>query len=575
MMPDFFANPAGFFGLLAVPAILVIHMLREKSRRLPVSTLFLLDRLAPRTPSGRTLHVLQNSLPMWLQILAALLITWLLVDPRWVRADSTQRVTVILDSSASMQAAQPRLRELLPEVLARIAKASARTDWAILTSHAPESPLYRGSDVGGVMAALEGWQPTRPHHDPARAFALALLDARESTVLYVTDRKPETLPAGIQLLAGGAPLENCGFVGQKTWRDASGPQWQALVKASGEKAQERTWWFETEKVRSQVQTLRLEPGQIATIAGPFPPGETQVRVMLSADEFPLDDVLPLVATEPKPLGVFVAGNPAMSQLAERIVVTVAGARRVNTPAEADLAIVASTDALAASFPGAKVIFGSQGATPGNVRAPIAAEKHPLTDGLVWDGLLLSGIGSLAMEGGDQALVWQRQEALIFLRTAAGKKQLFLNFEVEKSNADRLPSFVLLLSRFLASVQSDKPVSFAENFETHQLLPLSGAGLTMAREKATEEVFGEVHAPSTPGFFRVLRGKEMLLWGGAHFADAQEADFRAAGTILPDLARAAAVRRENTVGDPFALGWTALLTAALIGSWAVLGRGARA
>jgi hypothetical protein len=155
-MPSFFANPAGFLALLAIPAILVIHMLREKSRRLPVSTLFLLDRLAPRTPSGRTLHILQNSLPLWLQILAAHLITWLLVDPRWVRADSIQRVTVILDSSASMQASQVRVRELLPEVLARLAKASARTDWAILTSHAPESPLYRGADVAGVLAALEG-----------------------------------------------------------------------------------------------------------------------------------------------------------------------------------------------------------------------------------------------------------------------------------------------------------------------------------------------------------------------------------------------------------------------------------
>ena len=323
------------------------------------------------------------------------------------------------------------------------------------------------------MAALEGWQPTRPHHDPQRAFSLALLNARESTVLYVSDRKPESLPAGVQLLACGAPLENCGFVGQKTWRDSSGRQWQALVKASGAGAQERSWWFETEKVRSQVQTLRLEPGQIATIAGPFPPGESQLRVLLSADEFPMDDVLPLIAAEPKPLGVFVTGSPARTRLAERIIETIPGARRVNT-----LRGGGSGDRLRRRWIGSvlcgredRLRFSQRNA--GNVRAPIAAEKHPLTEGLVWDGLLMSGRGPLELAAGDQPLVWQRGDALVFLRTSGGTKSLFLNFDVEKSNADRLPSFVLLLSRFLAAVQAEKPVSFSGQLRNASAAPCFG------------------------------------------------------------------------------------------------------
>ena len=572
MMPSFFANPAGFFALLAIPAILVIHMLREKSRRIPVSTLFLLERLAPRTPSGRTLHVLQNTLPMWLQILAALLITWLLVDPRWIRTDSRQRVTVILDSTASMLASEARVRETLPEVLANVAKASARTDWSILTTHAPESPLYRGSDAGGMIAALNGWKPSRPQHDPARAFSLALLDSRESTVIFVTDRRPETLPAGIQLLACGAPLENCGFVGQKTWRDASGPQWQALVKGAGENAQERSWWFETDTVKSQVQTLRLEPGQIATIAGPFPPGETRLRVMLSADEFPLDDVLPVVSAEPKPLGVYIAGNEKLIEVATRIIETVPGARRVNTLPESDIAMIAAGDTRADQFAGAKIVFGTAGAAGENARAPIAVEKHSLTDGLVWDGLLSSGAGSLPMTPTDHALVWQQTQPLVFMRPATGKQQLFLNFDVAKSNADRLPGFVLLVTRFLAAVQADKPVGFAGNFETHQQLPLRGTGLILRAGDQSREIIGDPQAPPEPGFFTILRANDVLLRGAAHFADAQEADFRRAGTVIPDLVRVAAVRRENTVGDPFALGWTTLLVGALVGSWAILGKG---
>ncbi|MEZ7956525.1 MAG: hypothetical protein QMC23_07575 [Rubritalea sp.] len=43
-----------------------------------------------------------NSIPLWLQLLIVLLITWLLVQPRFVKSNSTQRIAIVLDSSASM-----------------------------------------------------------------------------------------------------------------------------------------------------------------------------------------------------------------------------------------------------------------------------------------------------------------------------------------------------------------------------------------------------------------------------------------------------------------------------------------
>src|SRR4051794_33426660 len=143
-MPTFLANPFGLLGLLAIPAIIVIHMLREKSRRMRVSTLFLLDPLAPRTPHGRAIHFLQNSIPLWLQLLSALLATWLLADPRWVRANSFQSVAVILDASASMSVCRERVMAELPQALREVSRLAAHTDWTIGTSNAPGAPLYHG-----------------------------------------------------------------------------------------------------------------------------------------------------------------------------------------------------------------------------------------------------------------------------------------------------------------------------------------------------------------------------------------------------------------------------------------------
>ena len=99
-----FANPLALWALLALPVILAIHCLHERARRLRVSTLFLLERVAPESASGARFERLRNSLPLWLQLIAAALIAWLLAEPRWVRADSVQTVVVVLDSSASMSA---------------------------------------------------------------------------------------------------------------------------------------------------------------------------------------------------------------------------------------------------------------------------------------------------------------------------------------------------------------------------------------------------------------------------------------------------------------------------------------
>jgi hypothetical protein len=96
------ANPWGLLALAALPALVVIHSLRQATRRVPTSTLFLLDHAGPEPVGGLRLDSFRQALPFWMQVLASLALTWLLVEPRFIRADSRQTVAVVLDSSASM-----------------------------------------------------------------------------------------------------------------------------------------------------------------------------------------------------------------------------------------------------------------------------------------------------------------------------------------------------------------------------------------------------------------------------------------------------------------------------------------
>ena len=111
-------NPAGFFALLGIPVVILIHFLQRQAKVIPVSTLFLLARTQRESVSGRRFDRLTNSVPLWLQILMVLFLTWLLVLPRYIKPNSTQQVAIVLDSSASMSVFREnmvnRLRDHLP-----------------------------------------------------------------------------------------------------------------------------------------------------------------------------------------------------------------------------------------------------------------------------------------------------------------------------------------------------------------------------------------------------------------------------------------------------------------------------
>jgi len=100
--------PTAFFILLgAVPLILLLNSLRPRGPRVPVTALFLLEKVLRERPMGRRLGWLwHRNLPLILQLLAALAVITALAGPALLGVGTGARDwVVVMDQSASMKAA--------------------------------------------------------------------------------------------------------------------------------------------------------------------------------------------------------------------------------------------------------------------------------------------------------------------------------------------------------------------------------------------------------------------------------------------------------------------------------------
>jgi len=566
------ANPWGLLALVALPAIVAIHLLQRRSRRVVTSTLFLLDPLAPESLAGRRIERLRNSLPLWLQLLAALLLAVALSQPRILRRESWQEVAFVLDASASMAAFETEAREAVRAAAARLERAAGRTEWSLLESD-PLLPIrYSGASRAGLEAALAGWKPRSGAHDPTRALGLARSRTGPTgVVILVTDRNRET-SAGTHLLAVGTPLANVGFTGLTT--PGSG-QWSVLVRNFAREPQTRSWWIETDGATTPPQPLALDPGASLVLRGNFTSDRMTLR--LDPDRFALDDALPLVRPRPKPLRV-ARSHP--SALFERFAESLPD-RITNLPADrSDLLFLidgSPPPPAARGAVSAPVSRGESARTP----AAVVAEEDPLLRDLVWTGLQYQPPDPpIAADDASRVLLWDRERPLLSLSAAHGAPLLRFHFDPDRSNAARLPSFVILLHRFAERTRAATLLPSAANFETGQPLGLPSDARDLVLEPAPEPVTpgtrpatAELRAPRDPGFLRVLQAGEPLLEGAAHFADGREADFAGAETLDPIPGLAAAQRERHSEQPLLPELWLMLAGIGMTAAWGIRERGA--
>jgi hypothetical protein len=577
-LPFVFANPWGALALLGVPIVIAIHCLQRKSRALQISTLFLLERLAPDSREGRRFTWLRNSLPFWLQILCVLILTWILAEPRWLEANAVQRVILVLDSSLSMRAFSDDLVERTSPRLGQLASLAPRTYWTVLETDPARPMLYEGLDLHALEQKLATWKPSLPAHDPDHALELALsLATRDALVIFLTDR-PHDVPPGVDLLAIGEPIENCGLVGSRVTSEGDDLSWQIVAQNYGKETARRSWWIELAGQKTEEQSIDLEPGHAQILHGKFPPGLDRLEVRLNPDRFTLDDRIPLVRPQPKRLTVDLRGDNATTDLFIRLTQTLPALAAASPGQPADLAFIATDphSLLPVSVHSSVVVFNdplAEGALQGE---PFVADDDPLNQDLNWQGLVAQPGPPLQLDPGDHVLLWKDRHPLIYIRPLGGdRRQLVFNFNFPTSNVTRLPAFVLLVSRFLETIRADKIVPETRNVELGEALTLtaheSGAPVILHNPDGSEVSFParatvNLSAPSLPGFFTVTQGGETLLTGAAQFADARESDFSTAASFDTLAAKRAKLVNLHARAEELTSFWLLLIGLLLILNW---------
>src|SRR3989442_10262806 len=103
-----FTTPLGLLALLAIPAIVAIHLFRRRFPTRPVAGLFLWQVVRQTPESGGKISKLPVTASLILECLAALAFALIIAGARLQPAGVSEHLVVLLDDSASMAAINAR-----------------------------------------------------------------------------------------------------------------------------------------------------------------------------------------------------------------------------------------------------------------------------------------------------------------------------------------------------------------------------------------------------------------------------------------------------------------------------------
>ncbi|WFB35378.1 BatA domain-containing protein [Kiritimatiellota bacterium B12222] len=562
-----FLNPLAFWGLLALPVIVAIHFLQSRNRREEISTLFLLELLPEETRSGAVFSYLRNGLQLWMQLLAVLLLSFMLAGPLWLREESVQSIAVVVDSSLSMQAFTEELYTQVDALSAELDGSAGRSEWWVLPSDATRRGLLSAGDREGLLEALAQLKPVSGPHSPRPALLRARqLVGKEGVVLYISDHVMAQSGSDVVAISVGEPIVNTGFTGMKV----EGDLWTASVIHFGPEAIQRRVEISMNGQVVDTLELTLKPGVLDQVSGELPADFERGMLILEADDYAPDNVLPFVRPQAKPLAYRIELPDAEQVWVEKLMQTLA---EVHADTSATLWWGAGWPRTETPEHAAEIWF-LEGEEQGDYQVPVA--DGVLTQELNWEGFLALPYKGFHLRSGDQVLLWMGEMPLVILRESEQGNQLLLNFDMASSNASRFPSFLLLLHRWIQAQQQAQAFMVQTNIEARQVLDLGVENVelvTMRYESVTGVVTekpvdnpAQWQAPDEAGYVSVMAGERPLLKAAVFVGDVSEGNFRQArSSSLPDDL-VLMQRKQNSESDFLMPLWFMLLGLLVTLSW---------
>jgi hypothetical protein len=597
-----FATPLGLLALLAIPAIVAIHLFRRRFPERPVAGLFLWGPVRQTPEGGGRITKLPITRSLILECLAALALALILAGARISPAGVSQHLVVLLDDSASMAAAgaagdsarDRAVRRVLAEV--ERLRAGARIT-VIRSGDRPAILAGPASYTVEARPALDAWTPAAPHHSMALGVRFAReLAGRTGTLMVMSDmaadpRGEAHFESGVWV-ALGDPVDNVGITAaQRTSAPEDNRGVVSLTLASNASATaSRRLSVHAGDTEVLARELSVPPG-VSSMTVPIPAGLPAVRVALSDDGLRRDNDVMLA--EPRARIVAIdnqlpegRGRDAVTRALEAVSgVTRSGSGHLAFVDAATLDQPSTTDVWHVAFgrpPSSWVAPGD----PKDFIGPFVLEKrHPLLlgvtlGGVVWTGAtpIATGVLRPLVSTGDQVLAGMAAGPAFLARTAA-----VLNIDLERTNLIRSPDWPILISNLIEMRRQQLAGPERWNYRSGEWVrvrldrdpkaPLRFRCGAVERTLPAGRLI-EFIAPSPGGLLQILEGDDVLFEIGVNFLDETETALRDRSTgESGEIGEVAGLRTETSAtSDPLFWVLLAIGTTAMMLNWTLLAPG---
>jgi aerotolerance regulator-like protein/VWA domain-containing protein len=477
------ANPAALWGLLLIPLILLLYVLRTERRRLPWSNVRLWRGLGEELEARRNWRPPRRSLLLALQLAFVAVAVLALAGPTLLRPAEGEHLIVVLDASASLGATDvlpTRFAAAQALALERLARLGPGDHATVIRAGAEARPLVEAVAAPLARAAVEGAALSQAPGDLRSALLLAGAAAATSAgnprVVVFTDGSfaaaaggrpgwpavAGELAAPVEYVAVGRGDANVAVTALALRRPPNGGPTAGYARVTnlGSAPAAVPARLLADNLPLQSRRLDLAPAASEELTFALPPGTRTVAVQLDAPDLLAADnraearapasgdrAVTLVSAQPDLLARALRALPGVR------VTTVAP----DDYAGAALAPLVVFDAfLPRVLPAADAIVvnppaGGALEVLGEVPAPATLSYdrgHPLLDAIDPAALQISKIRQLRAPAWTNAVLWSADGPALLEGTNGGRRVVILAFDPRASNLPRLRAFPLLLANAL-------------------------------------------------------------------------------------------------------------------------------
>lgn len=459
--------PLALTGLIGIPILVGIYLLRNRFRRQPVSSLMLWLDAREARQGGTRVRRLQTPLLFLLELLSLLLIVLAATNPHLRLRQSTRALVVVLDDSYSMLAGgkkSPRQQafEALKHLIQDRPPSSLRF---VLAGEKPVSlgePLTTFGEIDSVLTSNWSCRCAATHLDEAIALA-SDLGGELGLLLVLTDHSPAEgmIPdqGRLQWWSYGKPRPNFAFVSASRAPLEGGDR--CLLEIANLSSQPGTTTLTIEAGQNTLErkSIELDPGQTRRVIFSLKPETQAIHATLTPDDLLIDNDVLLLPGDSSPIRV--DNRVTTKELREPLQRALRSLRNVTlTDSLPNLVFGDDKNPIMAEGADTWVVRFQAENDALSYSGPYVLDRtHPLTEGLSLRGVIWGAGKTEAMEGNPVIMAGNVVLLADQVSHAEGifaRHDLTLRLRTDLSTLQESPDWPILIWNMINWRSSQKP-----------------------------------------------------------------------------------------------------------------------